>query len=88
MPKKTAKLEKHFYAQEERKMVTDHNIERRCRYRLAKHGLKFHKIQGFTGPVYYIYEDGDDDSVPEDDNRFFTLDNLLDYCERLREDEQ
>ena len=66
-------------------MVTDRDIERRCRYRLAKRGLRFHKVAGDNGPVYFIYEEGGDDAIPQDENRFFTLDRLLDYCEELAE---
>ncbi len=68
-------------------MVTDKDIERRCRYRLAKHGLRVHKVAGNNGPIYYVYEDGADDSIPEDDRAFMRLEKLLDYCEELAEKE-
>lgn len=68
-------------------MVTDRDLERRCRYRLAKHGLRFHKVAGNAGPVYYVYEDGGDDTIPEDGAAFMTLNKLLAYCEELAERE-
>ena len=69
-------------------MVTDEMIERRCRNRLLRHGMRMHKVRGNSGPVYYLYEIGTDDSAPEDDYRYFTLNSLLDYCERLSENEE
>ncbi len=66
-------------------MITNEVIERRCRYRLAQHGLRFHKSRGNTGAVYYIYESGEEDSVPEEDCRFLDLEQLLAFCEELQE---
>ena len=68
-------------------VVSDEMIERRCRYRLARHGLRMHKVQGASGPYYYCYENGTDDTAPDSDTAYFTLDKLLDYCERLKERE-
>ena len=59
-------------------MLTDKDIERRCRYRLAKHGMRFHKL----GSYYQVYMTDD----PED-TKEYTLKALLDYCERLAEKE-
>lgn len=67
------------------RLRTDADLERRCRYRFGLHGLKMHKVKGNSEPVYYLYEDGDDDSLPEEDERFFTLKELIDYCEELEE---
>ena len=64
-------------------MITERNLERRCRYELAKHRLCCHKIPGNNGPVYYVYEDGSDDAIPEDQYRFMTLHELNDYCGEL-----
>lgn len=69
-------------------MVTNRDLERRCRYRLEKHRLRFHKVAGNAGSVYYIYEDGADDAIPEDDRAFLSLDMLLAYCEELELSEQ
>ena len=67
--------------------VTTRNLERRCRYRLALHNMRMHKVEGYCEPVYYLYEPGEDDSIPDDSNRFFTLDELVDYCGTLAEQE-
>ncbi len=61
------------------------NVERRCRYRLRLRGLKLRAVPGNREPLYYIYEDGMDSSIPEDDCRFFTLDQIGEYCEELAE---
>ena len=70
-------------------MLTDHDIERRCRYHLAKHNLRFHKVPGSRGPVYYVYEIGADDSPPDEfeDFRYMDLDELLELTARLEEEE-
>ena len=60
-------------------MLTDRDIERRCRYRLAKHGMRFHK----SGKCYLVYEIDDPEETAE-----YTLKALLDYCERLAEKEK
>lgn len=69
--------------------LTDADIERRCRYRLSRHGLRMKKVKGEQGPVYYLYEDGGDDTQPDDNDsyRWFDLHSLLDYCEELQEKE-
>lgn len=59
-------------------MVTDRDIERRCRYRLAKHGMRFHKRDG----AYLVYMADN----PEEEKEY-TLKALQDYCERLAEKE-
>ena len=59
-------------------MLTDRDIERRCRYRLAKHGMRFHKRDG--GYQVYMVDD------PEEEKEY-TLKALLDFCERLAEKE-
>lgn len=65
---------------------TDSMIERRCRYRLSMHGLRMHKRKTNDGEsYYYLYEHGQDDSPPEEDDRYFTLKRLIDYCEDLAE---
>lgn len=68
-----------------KKMLSDADIERRCRYRLSKHNLRFHKVIGENRPCYYIYEEGTDDSEPEFDSAYLSLDELLRYCEELAE---
>lgn len=71
-------------------ILTDRDIERRCRYRLARHGLRMKKLEGNDGrPVYYLYEIGGDDSKPDEDDhyRWFSQDKLIDYCEELAEKE-
>ena len=60
-------------------MLTDRDIERRCRYRLAKHGMRFHK----SGEGYFVYQVDNDEETME-----YTLKALLDYCERLAEKEK
>ena len=64
--------------------LTNQDIERRCRYRLALHGLKMHKVKGSSEPVYYLYEAGADDTIPDESARF-SLDKLKQYCEVLEE---
>ena len=70
-------------------MLTDRDIERRLRYLLAKHNLRFHKIPGSRGPIYYVYEIGADDSPPDDskDSRCMDLDELLEFAAELAEKE-
>ena len=64
-------------------MLTDLNIERQCRYRLAKHGLKVHNLQGSYGPVYYAcYAD---DDPPEWQRHLMDLDGLQEFAEVLAE---
>ena len=67
-------------------MVTNHQIERRCRYLLSKHCLRVHKVQGNRGPVYYAYEVGDDDP-PEWMRHYMDIDGLLDFAEEIAEKE-
>lgn len=68
--------------------LTDAAIERRIRYRLNRHNMRMHKIDGFNGPVYYFYTIGEDDSVPDDnEGRFFTLMQAAEYCEELEQKE-
>ncbi len=66
-------------------MLTDHDIERRCRYRLERNGFRMHKVKGNIGPVYYIYEIGGDDTPPDDAEsfRWLSLDQLINYCEEM-----
>lgn len=59
--------------------LTQGDIERRCRYRLAKHGMRFHKKAG----AYLVYQVDDPDETKE-----YTLNQLTDYCERLSEKEK
>lgn len=59
-------------------MLTDKDIERRCRYRLAKHGMRFHKQAG----AYLVYMVDNPKETKE-----YTLKTLQDYCERLAEKE-
>lgn len=61
------------------------NTERRCRYRLGLHGMKLRAVPGNHEPLYYIFEDDEDNSVPADDCRFFTLDQIGEYCDELAE---
>lgn len=71
-------------------MVTDVQIERRCRYRLDKHGMKLHKEKNEYGqPVYYITSWEYPDRPDDDDTRsWLSLDQVLNYCEELKEDKQ
>ena len=69
-------------------MITDKQIERRCRYRLEKHGLRAHKINSLGEPLYHVYYIGEDERIPDDEASFFTLRRLQDYCERLAEREK
>lgn len=66
-------------------MKTITSLERRCRYRLGKHGLRVHKVQGNAGPVYYAEEIGC--NVPERMRRYYDLDGLLVWAEELEEKE-
>ena len=66
-------------------MITDNQIERRCRYRLAKHGLIVHKVKDHYGPMYYACY-GDDDP-PEWQRHYMYLDELLDFATVLKEKE-
>lgn len=72
-------------------MVTDYMIERRIRYRLERHGMKMRKCYDTATHKYsyFIYEIGGDDTRPDDSdsNRWFSLDELLNYCEELAEEE-
>lgn len=68
-------------------MLTDTQIERRCRYRLAVHGMKLRKAKNDYGTtVYYIVDDFNTDR-PEDDDpyRWMNLDMLSCYCTKLAE---
>lgn len=65
-------------------MNTDYNAERRCRYRLAKHGLKLHKKYSRQAKEYYfaIYENGDSvRDIPADS--YMKLVYVVDYCFKL-----
>lgn len=71
------------------KMISDETLERRCRYRLGLRGWKLHKEQRNNGSVYYItdgvefgHDERPDDNEP---HRWFTLDELVAYCEELAE---
>ena len=69
-------------------MITDMNIEKRCRYRLARHGLRVHKMEGIREPIYYAYEVGGDDSPPDPETgHYMSLWNLLELAEYLAEKE-
>lgn len=71
-----------------KRYLSDADIERRCRYRLEKHGMRMHKINSFDEPLYHLYYIGEDKRIPDDEASFFTLSKLLDYCERLAENEE
>ena len=64
-------------------MITDKNVERRCRYRLARHGLKVHKVKECCGPVFFACYD--DDDPPEWQRHYMDLYELLDFAEVLAE---
>lgn len=69
--------------------LSDRDLERRCRYRLSLHNTKMRKIKGDNGQsVYYLFEDGSDDSPPEYDSACLTLDQIMDYCEELEEQDK
>ena len=60
-------------------MLTDKDIERRCRYRLARHGLRFHK-QKDGG--YLVYDIKDPEKT-----KWYHLNGLISFCETLAEKE-
>lgn len=68
-------------------MLADHDIERKCRYRLERNGLRMHKVDGNNGPVYYLYKIGEEDTIPDETEnyRWLSLAELLNYCEELEE---
>ena len=69
-------------------MLNNKNIERQCRYRLARHNLKVHKLKGSNGQVYYAYEIGEDDSPPNEvTGRYMNLSKLIEFAEKLKEKE-
>lgn len=69
--------------------LSERDLERRCRYRLSLHNTKMRKIKGDNGQsVYYLFEDGFDDSPPEYDSAYLTLDQIMDYCEELEEQDK
>lgn len=65
----------------------DERIERRCRYRLDKHGMKLHKERNERGEAVYYLTDEINTERPDDDDgyRWLTLSELLEYCEELAE---
>lgn len=64
-------------------MNTDYNAERRCRYRLAKHGLRLHKICNKQGDNYFaIFNDGENIRGILDDS-YRKLDSVIEYCSKL-----
>ena len=73
-------------------MVTDYLIERRIRYRLERHGMKMHKCYDTAThkTSFFIFEIGGDDTRPADDeqHRWFSLEELNNYCEELEEKEK
>ena len=69
-------------------MLTDIQIERRCRYRLSRHNLRVHKVAGNHGPLYFAYEiDGDDSPPDREFGRYMSLWGLLNFAEELAERE-
>ena len=69
-----------------RRILSDLDIERRCRYRLGLHGLRLHKERDDYGRYWYYISKSRDDERPEDNSmRWMKLDGLLNYCERLEE---
>ena len=72
-------------------MLTDTNIERRCRYKLQKHGMRMHKETNEQGrAVYCLYDIGGNDTRLDDleHGRWFFIEELLAYCEELEEKEK
>ena len=70
-------------------ILSERDLERRCRYRLSLHGLKMRKVKGNNErAVYYLYENGMDDSPPEYDSSYLTLDQVSEYCEELEEQDR
>ena len=69
--------------------LSDRDLERRCRYRLSLHGMKMRKVKGNSGQaVYYLYENGMDDSPPEYDSAYLILDQVVEYCGELEEQDR
>ncbi len=64
--------------------LSERDLERRCRYRLSLHGMKMRKVKGNNDQaVYYLFENGTDDSPPEYDSAYLVLDQVAEYCEEL-----
>jgi hypothetical protein len=76
-----------MYEEGERAMIDIATVERRYRYRLKLHGLSLHKVKNDYGdPVYYLTDEGDDTRPDDDDpNRWFSFDQLSEYCAKLAE---
>ena len=87
------KIKEDFGMKQTSHYLTDEDIERRCRYRLKRHGLRMHRRKNADGTTFYwLYEINGDDSEPDANNpleaqRFFTLKRLINYCETLQEKE-
>ena len=64
-------------------MNTDYLIERRCRYRLAKHSMKMHKKGNIRNCFYYaVYDEGD--AIRDiSDEAYRKLDSVAEYCGKL-----
>lgn len=61
--------------------------ERRCQYRLGRHDIKLHKEKNERGePVYYLTDEINNDRPDDNDQyRWFTLHEIINYCEELEE---
>ena len=69
--------------------LSERDLERRCRYRLSLHNTKMRKVKGNNGQaVYYLFENGLDDSPPENDSGYLILSEVMEYCEELEEQDR
>ena len=69
--------------------LSERDLERRCRYRLSLHNMKMRKVKGNNGQaVYYLFENGLDDSPPENDSGYLILSEVMEYCEELEEQDR
>ncbi len=79
--------EKFFYSTKGEyvmKNPSDTEIERKCRYRLAKHNLRARKYKGPYEMRYVVYAEN---TEPEDSNADYDLKGLIGFCEQLQEKE-
>ena len=86
----TRAIDEIMYEEGERKMIDIRTIERRFRYRLGKRGWTLHKeTNDYGDPVYYITDDVDAERPDDNDNnRWFTFNELERYCAELAEEDE
>ena len=65
--------------------MTRKKTENRCRDILIRHGWKLHTTTAATGEkVYYLTAAGMPYTQPGAATLFYSLNGLLDYCDRLK----